>query len=96
MRAMPVGCYKQMSAIKEGVIMRLQCIHYITLHYKRLHHCELRVLAVLDTYPRFIEPTITQVPSGFSRYIWLNTKIKKMKIRYLPFRSFLSRAQLRY
>ena len=22
---MPVGCYKQMSAIKEGVIMRLQC-----------------------------------------------------------------------
>ena len=23
---MPVGCYKQMSAIKEGVIMRLQCI----------------------------------------------------------------------
>ena len=25
--AMPVGCYKQMSTIKEGVIMRLQCIH---------------------------------------------------------------------
>ena len=23
---MPVDCYKQMSAIKEGVIMRLQCI----------------------------------------------------------------------
>ena len=23
---MPVGCYKQMGAIKEGVIMRLQCI----------------------------------------------------------------------
>ena len=23
---MPVGCYKQMSAIKEGVTMRLQCI----------------------------------------------------------------------
>ena len=23
---MPVGCYKQMSTIKEGVIMRLQCI----------------------------------------------------------------------
>ena len=22
---MPVGCYKQMSTIKEGVIMRLQC-----------------------------------------------------------------------
>ena len=26
MGAMPIGCYKQMSAIKEGVIMRLQCI----------------------------------------------------------------------
>ena len=25
MGAMPVGCYKQMSPIKEGVIMRLQC-----------------------------------------------------------------------
>ena len=22
---MPVGCYKQMSAIKEGVILKLQC-----------------------------------------------------------------------
>ena len=26
MGAMPVGCYKKMSAIKEGVIMRLQSI----------------------------------------------------------------------
>ena len=26
--AMPVGCYKQMSAMKEGVIMRLQCTKY--------------------------------------------------------------------
>ena len=26
MGVMPVGCYMQMSAIKEGVIMRLQCI----------------------------------------------------------------------
>ena len=25
MGAMPVGCYKQMSTIKEGVTMRLQC-----------------------------------------------------------------------
>ena len=25
---MPVECYKQTSAIKEGVIMRLQCITY--------------------------------------------------------------------
>ena len=36
------------------------------------------VLAVSDTYPMFIEPTITQitrVPSGFSGYIWLDTKI---------------------
>ena len=26
-------------------------------------------------YPMFIEPTITRVPSGFSGYIWLDTKI---------------------
>ena len=32
-------------------------------------------------YPMFIEPTITWVPSGFSGYIWLDTKIvlKKKK-----------------
>ena len=28
---MTVGCYKQMSAIKEGVIMRLQCISNVNL-----------------------------------------------------------------
>ena len=28
-----------------------------------------------DIYPTFIEPTITWVPSGFSGYIWLDTKI---------------------
>ena len=27
------------------------------------------------SYPMFIEPTITRVPSGFSGYIWLDTKI---------------------
>ena len=39
------------------------------------------ILAVSDTYPMFIEPTITWVPSGFSGYIWLDTKIvlKKKK-----------------
>ena len=31
MGAMPVGCYKQMSAIKEGVIMRLQCSNHCTI-----------------------------------------------------------------
>ena len=35
----------------------------------------VRFLAVSDIYPMFIEPTITWVPSGFSGYIWLNTKI---------------------
>ena len=40
----------------------------------------VRFLAVSDIYPMFIEPTITWVPSGFSGYIWLDTKIvfKKM------------------
>ena len=33
MGAMPVGCYKQMSVIKEGVIMRLQCIYIYNLLY---------------------------------------------------------------
>ena len=40
-----------------------------------------RFLAVSDIYPMFIEPTITWVSSGFSGYIWLDTKIlfkKKM------------------
>ena len=38
--------------------------------------------AVSDIYPMFIEPTITWVPSGFSGYIWLDTKIvlKKKKL----------------
>ena len=27
------------------------------------------------SYPMFIEPMITWVPSGFSGYIWLDTKI---------------------
>ena len=31
--------------------------------------------AVSDIYPMFIEPTITWVPSGFSGYMWLDTKI---------------------
>ena len=35
----------------------------------------VRFLAVSDIYPIFIEPTITWVPSGFSGYIWLDTKI---------------------
>ena len=37
-------------------------------------------LAVSDIYPMFIEPTITWVPSGFSRYIWLDMKIVLKKI----------------
>ena len=35
----------------------------------------VRFLAMSDIYPMFIEPTITRVPSGFSGYIWLDTKI---------------------
>ena len=35
----------------------------------------VRFREVSDIYPMFIEPTITWVPSGFSGYIWLNTKI---------------------
>ena len=33
MGAMPVECYKQMSAIKEGVIVRLQCIYIYNYIY---------------------------------------------------------------
>ena len=46
----------------------------IGMHLGR-NRLRVRVLAVSDTYPMFIEPTITQVPSGFSGYIWLDTKI---------------------
>ena len=35
----------------------------------------VRFLAVSDIYPMFIEPTIIWAPSGFSGYIWLDTKI---------------------
>ena len=35
----------------------------------------VRFLVVSDIYSMFIEPTITWVPSGFSGYIWLDTKI---------------------
>ena len=42
------------------------------------------------SYPMFIEPTIMWVPSGFSGYIWLDTKIvltkkvqKKIYLNYL-------------
>ena len=33
-------------------------------------------------YTMFIEPTITWVPSGFSRYIWLDTKIVLKKFSF--------------
>ena len=36
--------------------------------------------AVSDIYPMFMEPTITWVPSGFSGYIWLDTKIVLKKL----------------
>ena len=48
------------------------------------------VVQASDIYPMFIEPTITWVPSGFSGYIWLDTKIvlkkkkKKKKKRLQP------------
>ena len=40
-----------------------------------------RFLAVSDIYSMFIEPTITWVPSGFSGYIWLDTKIVLKKTK---------------
>ena len=50
----------------------------------------VRFLAVSDIYPMFIEPTITWVPSGFSGYIWLDTKIVLKKKNGKPlFRQFL-------
>ena len=47
-----------------------------------------RFPAVSDIYPMFTEPTITWAPSGFSGYIWLDTKIvlkkkKKKRIYYV-------------
>ena len=46
----------------------------------------VRFLEVSDIYPMFKEPMITQVPSGFSGYIWLDTKIalKHEIIRWRP------------
>ena len=46
----------------------------------------VRVLSVSDTYHVFIEHTITRVPSGFSGYIRLDTKIlSKIMNSELPF-----------
>ena len=50
----------------------------------RLRRNRLRVLVVPDTYPMFIEPTITRVPSGFSEFIWLDTKTVLKKDFNLP------------
>ena len=38
---MPIGCYKQMSTIKEGVIMRLKCSYFIVglLYVNRAATC---------------------------------------------------------
>ena len=35
----------------------------------------VRFMAVSDIYPMLIEPTITWAPLGFSRHIWLDTKM---------------------
>ena len=42
--------------------------------------CEFDSWQCRILYPMFPEPTITWVPSGFSGYIWLDTKnvLKKM------------------
>ena len=47
--------------------------HHVILKegHSRFNSC----LAVSDIYPMFIEPSITWVPSGFSGYIWLDTKL---------------------
>ena len=52
----------------------------ISMHLGR-NRLWVQFLAVSDIYPMFIQPTITWVPSGFSGYIWLDTKIvlKKKK-----------------
>ena len=39
------------------------------------------IMAVSDTYPMFIEPTITRIPSRFSGYIWYDLKIVLNKYR---------------
>ena len=48
----------------------------------------VRFLAVSDIYPMFIEPMITWVSSGFSGYIWLDTKQKKCIYIYSWKRNF--------
>ena len=79
-RAMPVGCYKQMSAIKEGVIMRLQCISngyiYGTIWEKIL--C-LAAICATGWFSRMVVLRIKHVPSlhagrlyfVYSQHLWL-------------------------
>ena len=44
-------------------------------------------------YPMFIEPTITWVPSGFSGYIWLDTKIVLKKKNH---EIFINKSPIRF
>ena len=48
------------------------------------------------TYPMFIEPTITWVSSGFSGYIWLDTKIVLKKIYIYTDKVFLGEIYWNY
>ena len=41
------------------------------------------------SYPMFIEPTITWIPSGFSGYMWLDTKKIELKKLYICMNAML-------
>ena len=43
----------------------------------RWNRLRVQVLVVSNTYPMFIEPTISRFPSGFSGYIWLDIVFEK-------------------
>ena len=68
--------------------LEIKCSKFSTDIPCIIRHCALvgsartwdGFLAVSDIYPMSIEPTITWFPSGFSGYIWLDTKIVLKKI----------------
>ena len=67
------GILSRMSGSLHGVVCASPSLwpSGIGAHLWR-NRLRVRVLAVSDTYPMFIEPMITPVPSGFSGYIWLD------------------------
>ena len=68
-----VYCCTSLYVVDSSYVM---CVYwYTSLYVVNLLLLSSSPAVVSNTYPVFIEPAITRIPSGFSGYIWLDTKI---------------------